>query len=251
MEQLSFFEVPSPCVGICTVDEKGYCKGCMRKREERFNWLNLTNERKLQVIEQCRQRYLRKIRSGKHYKDNDEQTFEAQNDDLFSQLKDIVDQGKVEIDSDVREELDKTIFQGKSAANLSDKALDTILWLLKNFFLPFFVSCIATVYMEQSDFVRELFSKASTSREIKSEVRKQTFGNTQKNLRVIIGDNLNFREGPAKKHNTLGLLNIGDVVEVIDSTHNSWLYVRVVIDDEVLTGWIYRRYTKKLNYMVN
>ncbi|HCE3037133.1 TPA: DUF1289 domain-containing protein [Vibrio parahaemolyticus] len=74
MEQLSFFEVPSPCVGICTVDEKGYCKGCMRKREERFNWLNLTNERKLQVIEQCRLRYLRKIRKGKHYKDNDKQT---------------------------------------------------------------------------------------------------------------------------------------------------------------------------------
>ena len=41
MEQLEFFSIQSPCVGVCSVDEKGYCKGCMRKREERFNWLPL------------------------------------------------------------------------------------------------------------------------------------------------------------------------------------------------------------------
>lgn len=64
MEQLEFFTVPSPCVGICTVDEKGYCRGCMRKREERFNWLNMTPAQQLHVIKLCRQRYLRKIRSG-------------------------------------------------------------------------------------------------------------------------------------------------------------------------------------------
>ncbi|AIW13793.1 DUF1289 domain-containing protein [Vibrio tubiashii] len=64
MEQLEFFTVPSPCVGICTVDEKGYCKGCMRKREERFNWLNMTPAQQLHVIKLCRQRYLRKIRKG-------------------------------------------------------------------------------------------------------------------------------------------------------------------------------------------
>ncbi|ENN9904306.1 DUF1289 domain-containing protein, partial [Vibrio parahaemolyticus] len=50
MEQLEFFTVPSPCVGVCTSDEKGYCKGCMRKREERFNWLNLTPAQQLHVI---------------------------------------------------------------------------------------------------------------------------------------------------------------------------------------------------------
>ncbi len=64
MEQLEFFTVLSPCVGICTVDEKGYCKGCMRKREERFNWLNMTPAQQLHVIKLCRQRYLRKIRKG-------------------------------------------------------------------------------------------------------------------------------------------------------------------------------------------
>ncbi|HCH1216386.1 DUF1289 domain-containing protein [Vibrio parahaemolyticus] len=65
MEQLEFFTVPSPCVGVCTSDEKGYCKGCMRKREERFNWLNLTPAQQLHVIKLCRQRYRRKMSAGK------------------------------------------------------------------------------------------------------------------------------------------------------------------------------------------
>ncbi|MEL7291848.1 MAG: DUF1289 domain-containing protein [Pseudomonadota bacterium] len=64
MEQLEFFTVPNPCVGVCTVDDKGYCQGCMRKREERFNWLNMTPAQQLHVIKLCRQRYLRKIRKS-------------------------------------------------------------------------------------------------------------------------------------------------------------------------------------------
>ncbi len=65
MEQLEFFAVPSPCVGICSVDEKGYCKGCMRKREERFNWHKYTPAEQRHVIKLCRQRYKRKISAGK------------------------------------------------------------------------------------------------------------------------------------------------------------------------------------------
>ncbi|MBR9874957.1 DUF1289 domain-containing protein [Vibrio sp. J1-1] len=65
MEQLEFFSVPSPCVGICSADEKGYCKGCMRKREERFNWQKYTPAQQLYVIKLCRQRYRRKLLAGK------------------------------------------------------------------------------------------------------------------------------------------------------------------------------------------
>ncbi|EKO4004676.1 DUF1289 domain-containing protein [Vibrio fluvialis] len=61
MEQLEFFQVPSPCVGVCTVDDRGYCHGCMRKREERFRWLEMTPAEQLHVIQLCRQRYRRKV----------------------------------------------------------------------------------------------------------------------------------------------------------------------------------------------
>lgn len=63
MEQLEFFDVPSPCVRICSVDEKGYCLGCMRNRKERFTWLSMTPQEQLHVIRLCRQRYYRKKRS--------------------------------------------------------------------------------------------------------------------------------------------------------------------------------------------
>ncbi|MDA9556470.1 DUF1289 domain-containing protein [Vibrio sp.] len=59
MEQLDFFEVINPCVGICQNDSKGYCMGCMRKRNERFDWNQYTNAQKLYVIKLCRQRYIR------------------------------------------------------------------------------------------------------------------------------------------------------------------------------------------------
>lgn len=59
MEQLEFFSVPSPCIGVCRVDEKGYCKGCMRKRDERFNWLSLSPAQQRHIIKLCKQRYYR------------------------------------------------------------------------------------------------------------------------------------------------------------------------------------------------
>ncbi|MGO2161532.1 MAG: DUF1289 domain-containing protein [Vibrio toranzoniae] len=61
VEQLEFFQVPSPCVGVCSSDEKGYCNGCMRKRDERFNWMSMTPSEQLHVIKLCRQRYRRKV----------------------------------------------------------------------------------------------------------------------------------------------------------------------------------------------
>tara|TARA_Y100001960_G_scaffold13247_1_gene12188 strand:- start:735 stop:998 length:264 start_codon:yes stop_codon:yes gene_type:complete len=61
VEQLEFFQVPSPCVGVCSSDDKGYCNGCMRKRDERFNWMSMTPAEQLHVIKLCRQRYRRKI----------------------------------------------------------------------------------------------------------------------------------------------------------------------------------------------
>ncbi len=58
--QLEFFDVPSPCIGICQSDSKGYCLGCLRTREERQNWINLSNDDKQKVIKRCVQRKRRK-----------------------------------------------------------------------------------------------------------------------------------------------------------------------------------------------
>lgn len=54
--QIELFDIPSPCVGICTADSRGFCKGCLRNRDERFNWLYFTNEEKREVIRKCSNR---------------------------------------------------------------------------------------------------------------------------------------------------------------------------------------------------
>lgn len=58
--QLEFFDVPSPCVGICQSDEKGNCLGCYRTRDERQSWIKLTTDDKQKVIKRCQQRKKRK-----------------------------------------------------------------------------------------------------------------------------------------------------------------------------------------------
>lgn len=63
--QLDFFDVPSPCVGICQSDEKGYCLGCMRTRDERQSWGRYDNDDKQKVIKRCIQRRKRKLAKQK------------------------------------------------------------------------------------------------------------------------------------------------------------------------------------------
>ncbi len=58
--QLEFFDIPSPCVGVCQADNKGYCLGCMRTREERLNWPTFNSDDKQKVIKRCTQRRKRK-----------------------------------------------------------------------------------------------------------------------------------------------------------------------------------------------
>ncbi|UJF23002.1 DUF1289 domain-containing protein [Shewanella sp. OMA3-2] len=53
MEQLSFFAIPSPCVGVCQSDTKGYCTGCFRSRDERFNWMSFSELQKQDIVRLC------------------------------------------------------------------------------------------------------------------------------------------------------------------------------------------------------
>lgn len=65
VEQLEFFDIPSPCEGTCQADKKGYCRGCLRSRDERFNWIKYSNAQKREVLRLCHQRRLRMHRNGK------------------------------------------------------------------------------------------------------------------------------------------------------------------------------------------
>ncbi|MBE0365387.1 hypothetical protein PULV_a2170 [Pseudoalteromonas ulvae UL12] len=56
MQQIEIFEIPSPCIGVCQTNNRGYCLGCFRSRDERFNWQTMSDVDKKQVIVLCQQR---------------------------------------------------------------------------------------------------------------------------------------------------------------------------------------------------
>ncbi|MCW8091591.1 DUF1289 domain-containing protein [Alteromonas sp. ASW11-130] len=54
--QLEFFEVPSPCIGVCQSGPRGFCLGCFRSREERLYWLKIDDATKRKIIAACHRR---------------------------------------------------------------------------------------------------------------------------------------------------------------------------------------------------
>ncbi|PIE45069.1 MAG: hypothetical protein CSA45_04375 [Gammaproteobacteria bacterium] len=61
MDQLELFPIPSPCIGVCESNNRGYCKGCLRSRDERLHWLSLNGLQKHNVLRLCRLRRQRLI----------------------------------------------------------------------------------------------------------------------------------------------------------------------------------------------
>ena len=53
MQQLEFFEIKSPCIGVCESGPKGYCLGCYRSREERLYWQQIEPDVKFKIIKAC------------------------------------------------------------------------------------------------------------------------------------------------------------------------------------------------------
>jgi predicted Fe-S protein YdhL (DUF1289 family) len=42
--------VLSPCIGVCQLDEAGYCVGCHRNGDEIARWLQMTDAQRLHLM---------------------------------------------------------------------------------------------------------------------------------------------------------------------------------------------------------
>ncbi|GGW93930.1 DUF1289 domain-containing protein [Alteromonas halophila] len=80
--QLEFFEVPSPCIGVCEAGPRGFCKGCYRSREERLYWLKVDDATRRQIVGAC---HRRKMQAQRRQRQADEPTvaYKPQQQDLF------------------------------------------------------------------------------------------------------------------------------------------------------------------------
>ncbi|MEN9464570.1 MAG: hypothetical protein RL217_751 [Pseudomonadota bacterium] len=63
IDQGELFEIPSPCKRICQMNNKGYCIGCFRSRDERLYWNQYSNFQKQLVINLCEKRRLKVLAS--------------------------------------------------------------------------------------------------------------------------------------------------------------------------------------------
>lgn len=53
MDQLEFFDIPSPCIGVCQTGKGEYCIGCFRSRDERLYWNQTTPYAKRMIVKAC------------------------------------------------------------------------------------------------------------------------------------------------------------------------------------------------------
>ncbi|WP_233009121.1 DUF1289 domain-containing protein [Rheinheimera faecalis] len=60
MDQLELFDLPNPCIGVCENNSRGYCLGCLRSRDERFNWHNKPVEERSRILKLLENRRIRR-----------------------------------------------------------------------------------------------------------------------------------------------------------------------------------------------
>ena len=68
-DQMEFFAVPSPCIGVCQSGPRGFCLGCYRSREERLYWLKIDDATKRTVIRACQRRKVAALRNASNHAD--------------------------------------------------------------------------------------------------------------------------------------------------------------------------------------
>ena len=56
IDQGELFSIPNPCRGVCTSNNRGYCKGCLRSRQERFHWNEFSAFQQQLIINLCEKR---------------------------------------------------------------------------------------------------------------------------------------------------------------------------------------------------
>ena len=46
-----FRAVQSPCIGVCMLDDRGFCDGCLRSREEIAGWLAMDDRQREHMMD--------------------------------------------------------------------------------------------------------------------------------------------------------------------------------------------------------
>lgn len=84
IDQGELFDIPSPCRRICELNNRGYCKGCFRSRDERLYWNQFTTFQKQLVVNLCEKRRLKVLSAKQATSIVAEEEISIQQPDLFN-----------------------------------------------------------------------------------------------------------------------------------------------------------------------
>ena len=150
-------------------------------------------------------------------------------------------------DQDIQLEIQREL-EGDSDYNaLSESAKALLSYIYHYYFLPIFIGVvIVPMMMAYTQGVQTELQENKTPAEIRSYVRKPVHGVNKellKGYRVTTASNVHLRKAPNMKSPIITKLPLGKLVEVLDKSKRSWLFVEVDIEGERFVGWVSRRYT--------
>ena len=150
-----------------------------------------------------------------------------------------------DIDQSIQAEIQKELAGNRDYNRLSKKAQSLLLYIYHKVFIPFIISSLVTIIW-QKETVQISLEKKETPTEIKSYVRQPIPGinkNLLKGYRVVTGSDVHLRKDPNMKSDIITTLPRGKLLEVLDKSNRSWIFVKVEIEEEIFVGWVSRRYT--------
>ena len=154
-------------------------------------------------------------------------------------------------DQNIQSEIQRELAGNRDYNGLSNRAKSFLLFIFLYCILPYFFSILSnltTPYIQpyiQKILQTNLQDKETLS-EIKSYVRRPSLEINKellKGYRVVTRSDVHLRKRPSMKSEIITRLPLGKLIEVIDKSNRSWLYVKVDIEGDTFVGWMSRRYT--------
>ncbi|MFK5948725.1 MAG: SH3 domain-containing protein [Methylococcales bacterium] len=117
---------------------------------------------------------------------------------------------------------------------------------LKLALLTIFLNLMSNYIYDQRQELAQSLNELTQVSEVKSYVRNSS-SKFEKDIlnafRVVVGNNVNLRTYPSIKSDVILRLNTGTLLEVLDKSNRSWILVEIEHGDDVVQGWISRKYT--------
>lgn len=114
---------------------------------------------------------------------------------------------------------------------------------------PALLASVNQLFELQKNISERFVESAKSPAEARSLARRVPPGVIKSEIigfRILTGDGVFLREGPGKRFDEVLKLQVGSLLQVIDSSDHAWIHVSVVVDGDAYEGWILRGYTKRI-----